>query len=158
MLAGLWAVVPHGALRAAGIGVAELSSLFEGEAKLDLAQWAAHTALEPAAAAGTPDAQAARAAFFGALGGLDEPGRARLFQFVTGLPRLPPGGFAALRPPFTLQLLGEAHRGRLPVAHTCFNALQLAPLPPGEPAQQAEQLAAALATSVEFGEGTFSEF
>ena len=101
------------------------------------------------------DAQRLEAAFFGALASpaFDAEARAKLFQFVTGLPRLPPGGFGTLRPPFTLQLLGPAFSGRLPVAHTCFNALQLAPLEGG-----ATELARALTTSVEFGSGAFTEF
>ena len=51
--------------------------------------------------------------------------RARLLFYATGLKRLPPGGFGGLTPPFTLQLLGSSHAGFAPVAHTCFNVLQL---------------------------------
>ena len=159
LLRGVWAVCPLGALREANLGVAELRSLFEGEESLDLDAWRLHAALEPSAGVGAADATARTDAFFSALRDhCDDDARRRLFQFATGLPRLPPGGFAQLRPPFTLQLLGDSYRGRLPVAHTCFNALQLAPPadPAAPPAEQAAALAKALATSVEWGEGAFS--
>ena len=159
LLRGVWAVCPLGALREANLGVAELRSLFEGEESLDLDAWRLHARLEPSAGVSAADATARTDAFFGALRDhCDADARRRLFQFATGLPRLPPGGFAQLRPPFTLQLLGDSYRGRLPVAHTCFNALQLAPpaAPAAPPAEQATALAKALATSVEWGEGAFS--
>ena len=112
------------------------------------------------AAAGEPAYQsvqyltaAAVADFFGALEAMDEEMRRKVLHFATGLRRLPPGGFARLTPPFTLQLLGEESRGRLPVAHTCFNALQLGPVDGG-----AAALARLLETSVEFGGGGFSDF
>ena len=41
--------------------------------------------------------------FFDVLGDLAPEMRARLLFFVCGLKRLPPGGFGALQPPFTLQ-------------------------------------------------------
>ena len=107
----------------------------------------------PPAGVSAAAASQLEAAFFGALASLDADARARLFQFVTGLLRLPPGGFDALRPRFTLQLLGSAYSGRLPVAHTCFNALQLAPLEGNE-----ADLARALSISVEFGSGAFTDF
>ena len=153
LLRGVWSVVPLAAMRQARLSGTELGSLFEGVAELDLAAWRAHTVLEPSEGVSAAAASHLEAAFFGALASLDADARARLFQFVTGLPRLPPGGFDALRPRFTLQLLGSAYSGRLPVAHTCFNALQLAPLEGDE-----ADLARALSISVEFGSGAFTDF
>ena len=127
-------------------------NLFEGVAELDLDAWRAHTVLEPSEGVSAAAASRLESAFFGALAALDADARARLFQFVTGLPRLPPGGFGALRPHFTLQLMGPAYSGRLPVAHTCFNALQLAPLEGDE-----ADLRRALSISVELGSGAFTE-
>jgi E3 ubiquitin-protein ligase NEDD4 len=54
---------------------------------------------------------------------LDGDERRRLLRGVTGLAVAPFGGFAALQPPFTLQLTHDG--ARLPVAHTCFNRLDL---------------------------------
>lgn len=55
-----------------------------------------------------------------------------LLQFVTGSPRLPPGGFAFLKATgadlkkFTLILDARSNSSsRLPSAHTCFNELEL---------------------------------
>ena len=153
LLRGVWSVVPLAAMRQARLSGTELGSLFEGVAELDLAAWRAHTVLEPSEGVSAAAASRLEAAFFDALVSIDADARARLFQFVTGLPRLPPGGFGALRPRFTLQLLGAAYSGRLPVAHTCFNALQLAPLEGDE-----ADLARALSISVEFGSGAFTDF
>ena len=152
LLRGVWSVVPLAAMRQARLSGTELGSLFEGVAELDLAAWRAHTVLEPSEGVSAAAASRLEADFFDALVSIDADARARLFQFVTGLPRLPPGGFGALRPRFTLQLLGAAYSGRLPMAHTCFNALQLAPLE-----GDAADLARALSISVEFGSGAFTD-
>jgi E3 ubiquitin-protein ligase HUWE1 len=69
----------------------------------------------------------------------------RLLQFVTALSRLPVGGLGSLQPSFTLQFLGPNYTGRLPVAHTCFNCLQLGPFE-GE-----EQMRGALMTALAYG-------
>ena len=42
---------------------------------------------------------------------------ARLVQFVTGSPKIPPEGFSELKPPFLLAPSGEGNN-RLPYAHT----------------------------------------
>ena len=68
----------------------------------------------------------AKRLFFEAVRGLDEEHRSRLLCFVTALHRLPAGGFAALTPPFTLQLLGpQFGADRLPVPPRLTS-----PLPP----------------------------
>ena len=153
VLRGFWAVVPPSALRHAGVGAAELAALLHGESELPLDAWRAHAAVERPGGMGDDAAAAAVDDFFGALEAMDEEMRRKVLHFATGLRRLPPGGFARLTPPFTLQLLGEESRGRLPVAHTCFNALQLGPVDGG-----AAALARLLETSVEFGGGGFSDF
>ena len=114
--------------------------MLSGVASLDVDEWRAGTAVD-ASGGVPPDTAAARAAcFFRALASLDAEARARVFQFATGLARLPCGGFGALQPPFTLQLLGASFAGRLPVAHTCFNALQLPPFAPDDEAELARLL------------------
>uniref|UniRef100_A0A1I8F8V8 HECT-type E3 ubiquitin transferase n=1 Tax=Macrostomum lignano TaxID=282301 RepID=A0A1I8F8V8_9PLAT len=67
------------------------------------------------------------------LGRIDPPSTAACCQFVTGSSRLPLQGFSALRGSvggsearlFTLQLVRDLDTRSLPVAHTCFNRLDL---------------------------------
>ena len=85
------------------------------------------------------------------MDGFDAEMRLRLLFYATGLKRLPAGGFARLRPPFTLQLLGASHMGFAPVAHTCFNTLQL---PPYSCAAHLERM---VLLAIELGGSSFSE-
>ena len=161
-LRGLWQVVPLAALLEAGLDAHDLGLTLAGVATVDVAEWRQHCRVEPCAArAGTALATAAQAehdarersgAFFDLLEHrFGAEMRTRLLFFCTGLKRLPPGGFAALVPPFTLQLLDEGHTGFCPVAHTCFNALQL---PPYRSSLELERM---LLLSVELGGGSFSD-
>lgn len=152
LLRGLWSVVPLAALLEARIDALDLGMLLSGTPSFDLDQWAAATKVEAASDVGATAVEERRAAFFRVLASFDDELRGRCFAFVTGLHRLPAnGGFTRLHPPFTLQLLGEAFAGRLPVAHTCFNALQLAP-PKSRAAEDGDaELARALTTAVTLG-------
>jgi hypothetical protein len=49
----------------------------------------------------------------------------QLLMFVTASSQVPPGGFAQMSPSFKISMGKDAHR--LPVAHTCFNQLDLQP-------------------------------
>ena len=154
MLSGVWSVVPLAALLEARLDASDLGLLLSGTHSFDVDEWKRQTTVE-AASDVPPASKAARAAsFFRVLQSFDDETRAKLFAFATGLQRLPAtGGFARLEPKFTLQLLGPAFAGRLPVAHTCFNALQLAPAGEddgGEGAADAA-LARALTTAVTYG-------
>ena len=51
--------------------------------------------------------------------------RARVLQFATGLTRIPPSGFAGLKPAFELVVQSAAALQSLPTAHTCFNRLEM---------------------------------
>jgi hypothetical protein len=51
--------------------------------------------------------------------------RVRGKQFATGLSRIPPTGFAGLRPRFEVVVNTAASADTLPTAHTCFNRLEL---------------------------------
>lgn len=86
--------------------------------------------------------------------------RARLLQFATGSPRVPPGGFQALRgmqgpQRFTLALSAieptkaGGHQA-LPTASTCFNLLRL------PPCSSEEALEDALHIAVQLGAEGFS--
>ncbi|KAI5745246.1 hypothetical protein M8J76_009483 [Diaphorina citri] len=61
--------------------------------------------------------------FWTALQNFTTEERARLLQFTTGSSQLPPGGFAQLKPKFSISYI-QAHNS-LPVAHTCSNQLCL---------------------------------
>lgn len=50
----------------------------------------------------------------------------KVLNFTTGSSRVPPGGFAALKPvKFKVETLLDKTTDALPCAHTCTNALQL---------------------------------
>merc|ERR1711920_458578 len=55
----------------------------------------------------------------------DDLQRRMLLRFVTGSGRLPPGGFASLKPPFTIAVSRTTSPDHLPSAHTCINRLVL---------------------------------
>jgi hypothetical protein len=62
--------------------------------------------------------------FWGAVAALTEVQRRQLLRLVTGYEAPPAGGFVALGPPhFTLAI--GADPKRIPVAHTCFNTLDI---------------------------------
>ena len=50
--------------------------------------------------------------------------KARILAFTTGTSRVPPSGWRALQPPFTLSMENESTE-RLPHSHTCANQLIL---------------------------------
>ncbi|KAG5187827.1 ubiquitin protein ligase [Tribonema minus] len=129
MLSGFYEVIPPGLLVV--FDPQELELLLCGLDAIDVDDWAAHTAL-----LGTlrPTHRLVRW-FWDVVREFDQPTRARLLQFVTGTSRVPLGGFRELQGVdgevrlFTLAALpapayGE---GAYPVAHTCFNRLDLPP-------------------------------
>jgi len=58
-----------------------------------------------------------------AVSNMSDEERARLLQFTTGSSLLPHEGFRALNPKFKISISNE--RGKLPLAHTCFNEIVL---------------------------------
>lgn len=156
VLQGFWSVVPLGALLHARIDALDLGMLLSGVPTLDVDDWEAHTRIESTAEGASaslvsPAAHDMCERFFRVLRAFDAEMQSRVFAFTTSLHRLPAGGFAALAPPFTIQVLGPSFRGRLPVAHTCFNALQLAPLLSTADSDQDAALSKALTMAVSMG-------
>lgn len=106
----------------------ELELVLNGLGRIDVDDWRANTRLKRC----RQDDAVVRW-FWEAVESLSSEQRARLLQFVTGSSRLPLQGFAALRGSvggsesrlFTLQLVRELSPDSLPVAHTCFNRLDL---------------------------------
>ncbi|KAG5191795.1 hypothetical protein JKP88DRAFT_174061, partial [Tribonema minus] len=128
LLAGFYEVIPPGLLVV--FGPQELELLTCGLDVIDVDDWAAHTAHLGAL---RPTHRLVRW-FWDVVRDLDQAARARLLQFVTGTSRVPLGGFRALRGAdgearaFTLAALPPAlydPRGAYPMAHTCFNRLDL---------------------------------
>lgn len=73
--------------------------------------------------------------FWKVVSNLPKEKRARLMQFATGTCNLPAGGFAELwgsngKQPFCIDMIKDKPNS-LPVAHTCFNRIDL-PLYPSE--------------------------
>ena len=63
--------------------------------------------------------------FWELLSELPEVEKRLLLRFCTGSARVPPGGFRALEPPFTLEVSNAGSKEHLPHAHTCVNKLVL---------------------------------
>ncbi|KNE63030.1 hypothetical protein AMAG_08197 [Allomyces macrogynus ATCC 38327] len=84
---------------------------------------------------------------------MDAPRRRAFVQWLTGAPRLPLGGWSALKPPFTVVErtvpLGEVSDAYLPSVMTCANYLKL----PGYSSR--EVLSVRLKVAVEEGQGSF---
>jgi len=61
--------------------------------------------------------------FWTAVSNMTEEEKGRLLQFTTGSSLLPHGGFKELQPIFRITVYNT--KGKLPVAHTCFNEICL---------------------------------
>jgi len=126
LLEGFWEVLPREALESSGIDAEELRMLVAGIADLDVDEW------ERQAVARGPRSDEIKGWLFAWLRDRCVEDRARLLAFVTGLSRLPAGGWEALldsegrRIPFTVSVEGDDNA--LPSAHTCFNILVVPPV------------------------------
>ncbi|PAA78814.1 hypothetical protein BOX15_Mlig011885g1 [Macrostomum lignano] len=106
----------------------ELELMLNGLGRIDVDDWRSNTRLKRC----RHDDAVVRW-FWEAVESFSPEQRARLLQFVTGSSRLPLQGFSALRGSvggsearlFTLQLVRDLDTRSLPVAHTCFNRLDL---------------------------------
>jgi hypothetical protein len=97
--------------------------VFEGKKTIDITDWKAHTVYKK-----SDRSEPVIQWFWRLVESMSEKDRQKLLQFVTGSPRVPLGGFAALKGIhgsnlFTIRVLPTSDR--LPVAHTCFNYLDL---------------------------------
>lgn len=119
LLQGFWELLPLQLLREQDVGPGELSVLIAGIQDLDPRAWRRHSA--------TPANGGTVCQWFWEILeedlGPDE--RCLLLHFATGSSRLLPGGFAELRPPFSLEVSELQDADHLPHAHTCINRLVL---------------------------------
>jgi len=103
----------------------ELELLIGGITEIDVNDWRAHSDYRKY----TADDQVIKW-FWKAVETFDNEKRARLLQFVTGTSRIPVNGFKDLHGSdgprrFCIEKVGDP--SKLPVAHTCFNRLDLPP-------------------------------
>lgn len=120
MLRGFWQLLPQEALAQAGIAPSELSVLISGISDLDPADWERHSRDSPG------DRPEILQWFWQFVRELSTEERCMLLHFVTGSSRLPQGGFATLRPSFSVVIVGATDGDHLPIARTCFNRIDLA--------------------------------
>eukprot|EP00931_Biecheleriopsis_adriatica_P119873 TRINITY_DN95049_c0_g1_i1.p1 TRINITY_DN95049_c0_g1~~TRINITY_DN95049_c0_g1_i1.p1 ORF type:complete len:640 (+),score=143.20 TRINITY_DN95049_c0_g1_i1:37-1956(+) len=121
LLRGFWDVLPLDAIREAGLNAWDLVVLISGTRRLDLEAWQHHSSQE----AEGEEAEAVLCWFWLVLQEMSEEQRRQLLHFVTGSGRLPAGGFAMLRPPFTVAVSEAGSLEHLPHANTCVNRLVL---------------------------------
>lgn len=119
MLRGFWDLLPLEVLQRCEVSPRELSVLISGIRKLDPEEWQSNSDMDDSTTQVGP--------WFWQLvrEGLDDEQRCLLLHFVTGSSRLPPGGFAALNPRFSITVSAAGSNSHLPHAHTCVNQLVL---------------------------------
>lgn len=101
----------------------ELELLISGLPDIDVDEWKNHTELR-----GYSSSDPMIQWFWRAVRSFDQTEKAKLLQFITGTSKVPLEGFSQLHGVHGTQRF-NIHRaygeGRLPVAHTCFNQLDL---------------------------------
>jgi len=122
IIRGFHDLIPHDIVRT--FNAAELELLLCGVHSIDVQDWKANTEYRYY----TP-ASPVVVFFWAAVEKMSNDQRAKLVQFVTGTSKIPPGGFAFLvgsSGPRRFQIC-KSHKSpdHLPVAHTCFNQLDL---------------------------------
>jgi hypothetical protein len=100
----------------------QLDLLIAGETSIDVDDWSANLALE-----GYDRNSDVVVWFLEIVREGNEDFRREVLSFATGAPSVPIGGFAKLHRPFSIVRQGTVDH--LPVGHTCFNRLDLAPYP-----------------------------
>eukprot|EP01098_Paradermamoeba_levis_P001755 TRINITY_DN12033_c0_g1_i1.p1 TRINITY_DN12033_c0_g1~~TRINITY_DN12033_c0_g1_i1.p1 ORF type:complete len:168 (-),score=60.58 TRINITY_DN12033_c0_g1_i1:64-513(-) len=116
----------------------ELEFVISGISEIDVEDWKAHTDYNGW------DANSKHIKWFWeVVASFDNESKARLLQFVTGTSRVPPDGFKALygsSGPQKFTITKTSHAG-LPIAHTCFNRIDLPKYHSVEETRQKIQLA-----------------
>ena len=103
-----------------GLRALDLELIVSGMPEIDTAEWKQHTA----GSIGEEQYESLRGWFWAVVESMSVEQRAKLVAYACGSSRLPAGGFAALQPPFRVDVSGEAVEN-LPSAHTCGNQLVL---------------------------------
>jgi len=142
-LQGFYTLVPED--MASIFEESELELLICGLPEIDLADWREHCHYQDYSARSAPVQW-----FWVAVENMTHVERARLLHFITGSSQVPIGGFSRFVPPMSL---ARTYTGAtsLPVAHTCFNRLDLPEY------QSYEQLQAKLLFAVQEGAFGFGQ-
>eukprot|EP00928_Gymnodinium_smaydae_P036467 TRINITY_DN25485_c0_g1_i1.p1 TRINITY_DN25485_c0_g1~~TRINITY_DN25485_c0_g1_i1.p1 ORF type:complete len:679 (+),score=168.79 TRINITY_DN25485_c0_g1_i1:38-2074(+) len=128
LLQGFWDVFPVEVLKRSGITGSDLSLLLCGPQSLCIREWREHTH-DPHWDEGEQRRRAAQrvVSWFWAIveETLSEEERRLLLKFATGTGRPPLGGFAKLKPPFSVLVNFAGSSEHLPYGKTCINQLVL---------------------------------
>eukprot|EP00439_Symbiodinium_sp_Y106_P020360 s6261_g2.t1 len=119
LVQGFWDVLPLEALRAAHLEASDLAILLTGSCGVDVGEWRRYS---------DQQADAGLVIFWRKPSQnkeMTEDLRRQLLRFATGSARLPPGGFAALKPRFAVAISSAGSEEHLPHAHTCINQIVL---------------------------------
>jgi len=118
LVQGFWDVLPLEALRAAHLEASDLAILLTGSCGVDVGEWRRYSDQQA-------DAGLVISWFWEIVEEMTEDLRRQLLRFATGSARLPPGGFAALKPRFGVAISSAGSEEHLPHAHTCINQIVL---------------------------------
>lgn len=118
LVQGFWDVLPLEALRAARLEASDLAILLTGSCGVDVGEWRRYSDQQA-------DAGLVISWFWEIVEEMTEDLRRQLLRFATGSARLPPGGFAALKPRFGVAISSAGSEEHLPHAHTCINQIVL---------------------------------
>lgn len=132
-LQGFWDLLPFDTLNQCEVSACELSVLISGVDSLDPHEWMFHS---------KSDVSHVCTWFWQLVAEIEESQRCKLLHFVTGSSRLPPAGFSALDPLFSVSVSSSDSPDHLPHAHTCVNQLILCAY--ASKAQLKEKLLAAI--------------
>lgn len=116
MLQGFYDVLPLEFLQLLAITPRELSMMISGIQDVDVRDWRLHSA------SGSTEVHRW---FWEVVAEFTSEQRCMLLHFATGSSRLPPGGFADLRPQFSICVTDSGTPEHLPHAHTCANQIVL---------------------------------
>lgn len=131
-LEGFYSIIPHSLIRDV-FSPFSLSIVIAGQRDIDLEDWLANTRFTDGYSAESQQV----VWFWNVLRRMDKPLLAKVLKFATGSSQVPVGGFRFLRQgsdgsqsPFKITRAGISESGLfndnpLPVAHTCFNQLDL---------------------------------
>eukprot|EP00443_Scrippsiella_acuminata_P107948 CAMPEP_0115603266 /NCGR_PEP_ID=MMETSP0272-20121206/16338_1 /TAXON_ID=71861 /ORGANISM="Scrippsiella trochoidea, Strain CCMP3099" /LENGTH=471 /DNA_ID=CAMNT_0003038781 /DNA_START=872 /DNA_END=2287 /DNA_ORIENTATION=- len=123
LLHGFWDVLPWQLLSSHKVSAEELSALISGTCDPDPAEWRKHS--RSTSARGQAAAQVVEWFWEAVACELAPDSRSALLRFATGASRPPAGGFADLKPRFSVEVSALGSPDHLPQAHTCANKLVL---------------------------------
>eukprot|EP00038_Savillea_parva_P000639 m.97467 g.97467 ORF g.97467 m.97467 type:complete len:935 (-) comp10217_c0_seq1:217-3021(-) len=147
LVEGFFDILPQSVLRGSDgdtLSAIELELIVTGLPNIDVNEWKQHTTGDLL----KPEHATLAEWFWDVVESMSNEERAMLLSFACGAGRLPAGGFAALQPPFSVEVNMHESADHHPSAHTCFNQLCL----PGTYGSR-EELRKKLGVSIREGKG-----